>query len=51
MKILKNILAPAYLGFALSYFANVSWDNWKFYAIIVPFFILAKISNFNKEEN
>ena len=50
MKIFKDILAPAYLGFALSYFANIPWDNSKFYAIIIPFYFLVKISNFNKDE-
>jgi hypothetical protein len=49
MKIFKYISA-AYLGFALSYFANVSWNNWQFYAIVVPFFILERINNFNKDE-
>jgi hypothetical protein len=51
MKILKEYLAPLYLGFAISIFANLHWYNWQFYAISVPFFILAKITNFNKDED
>jgi hypothetical protein len=48
---LVRLLAPAYLGFALSAFANVSWDQWEFYAIIVPFYILVKATDFNKDDN
>jgi hypothetical protein len=51
MKRLVELLAPAYLGFALSAFANVSWYQWQFYAIIVPFYILVKLTDFNKEDN
>jgi hypothetical protein len=50
MKRLVRLLSPTYLGFALSAFANISWDQWEFYAITVPFFILDTISNFNKSE-
>lgn len=47
----KDILAPAYLGFALCYFANLYFYNWQFYAIIVPFFIIAMITKFNQKED
>ena len=50
MKRLVRLLSPTYLGFALSAFANISWNQWEFYAITVPFFILDAISNFNKSE-
>lgn len=50
MKILKDFLAPAYLGLALGMFAGLHWNQWQFYAIIVPFFVLAKITGFNKDE-
>ena len=51
MKMFKDILAPMYLGFAISQFADLHWFNWQFYAIIVPFFILAKITKFNQKED
>ena len=51
MKFLKGLLAPLYLGFALGAFANLRWDDWQFYAIIVPFWILVGITDFNKDEN
>jgi hypothetical protein len=47
---LLNLIAPFYLGFALAQFANIDFLNWKFYAIIVPFFILVLITGFNKED-
>lgn len=50
MKTLKELLAPLYLGFALGMFAGLHWNDWQFYAIIVPFFVLAKITGFNKDE-
>ena len=50
MKFLKEYLAPLYLGFAISAFADLHWFNWQFWAIIVPFFLLAKITDFNKDE-
>jgi hypothetical protein len=39
-----------YLGFALSKFANVYWDQWEFYAFLVPFYILVIATDFNKSE-
>lgn len=51
MKFLKDAIAPAYLGLAVGLFANVHWNQWQFYAITVPFFVLAKITGFNKEDN
>lgn len=51
MRFRKEILAPVYLGFALSAFANISWYQWQFYAIMVPFFIIVKLTGFNKDEN
>jgi hypothetical protein len=50
MKRLAGLLAPAYLGFALSAFANESWYQWQFYAIIIPFYILVIATDFNKSE-
>ena len=51
MKLLKELLAPMYLGFALGAFANLQWSDWQFYAIIVPFWILVTIAGFNKDKN
>jgi hypothetical protein len=51
MNLIKEILAPMYLGFAVSVFANIHWFDWQFYAIIVPFFIIAKITKFNQKED
>jgi hypothetical protein len=51
MKRLAGLLAPAYLGFALNAFADMKWYQWEFYAIIVPFYILVKLTDFNKEED
>jgi hypothetical protein len=48
MKRLVELLAPAYLGFALSKFANVYWDQWEFYAVLAPFWFLVKLTDFNK---
>jgi hypothetical protein len=48
MKRILDLLAPSYLGFALSHFANISYDQWEFYYIIIPFFILVKLSKFNR---
>ena len=50
MKRIKEILAPMYLGFAVSAFANIHWFNWQFWAIIVPFFIIAKVTKWNQNE-
>jgi hypothetical protein len=47
----KDMLAPMYLGFAVSYFANVHFYDWQFYAIAVPFFIIVKITKFNQKED
>lgn len=40
MKINTKTIGGLYLGFSLSYFANINFMNWKFYVIIVPFFLL-----------
>ena len=50
MKRILGLLAPMWLGFALSCFGHVYWYQWEFYAIIVPFYILQLIKNSNKEE-
>jgi hypothetical protein len=51
MKRFKDILAPMYLGFAVSVFANIHFYNWQFWAILVPFFVIAKITDFNKNKD
>lgn len=51
MKRLVELLAPAYLGFALSAFANISFYQWEFYAIIIPFYILVKATDFNNSKD
>jgi hypothetical protein len=51
MKRLKDLLAPAYLGFALSFFANLSFTNPKFWAILIPFLVIVKVTGFNTKEN
>jgi len=48
MKLLKEMLAPMYLGFAVSAFANIHWFNWQFWAILVPFFILVRLTKWNQ---
>lgn len=50
MKRFKDILAPAYLGFAIAAFAKITFVDWQFWAIIIPFYLLVKISGFNKDE-
>ena len=47
--LLKESLAPFYLGGALSGFGNIDFFQWQFYAIIIPFFILVKLTNFNQK--
>jgi hypothetical protein len=48
-KFLIDSLAPFYLGGALSAIGNVHYYQWQFWAIIVPFFLLVKITNFNQD--
>lgn len=42
-QILIRFAPPFYLGAALSAFADISWNQWQFYAICVPFFLLEAI--------
>ena len=51
MKRLKDLLAPLWLGFSLAHFGNISFLQWEFYAIIIPFYILVKLTNFNNNDN
>jgi hypothetical protein len=37
-------LAMAYLGFSVATFGNLGFDNWRFYAIIIPVAILLALS-------
>jgi len=37
-----------YLGFALAFFADLSFLNWKFYAILIPFAVFETFKNFKK---
>ncbi len=39
-----RILYGVYLGFALSFFGNIHFDQWEFYAILVPVAILVEFS-------
>ena len=48
MKKIIKLLAPAYLGVALSAFANIHFTDWRFYAILGPFYLLAILTDFNK---
>jgi len=34
-----------YLGFSLTAFTNLSFDNWRFYVIIIPTAILFAVSD------
>lgn len=46
---MKNIpYEYLYLGFALSYFAKLTFLDWKFYAILIPFVLLGTHRNFKK---
>jgi hypothetical protein len=45
MKKTLRIIAGFYLGFALSFFADINWLDWRFYAIVVPFLLLWVISD------
>lgn len=49
MKAYKAI-APLYLGFSLAHFGHITFMTWQFYAITVPFFILALATGFNQKE-
>jgi hypothetical protein len=44
MKKTLRVIAGFYLGFALSFFADINCFNWRFYAIVVPFLLLWIIS-------
>lgn len=48
-KLLKSA-APLYLGFAISIFGNLHFFNWQFWAILVPFFVIAKATKFNNDD-
>jgi hypothetical protein len=48
-KLLIESLAPLYLGGALSAFGNVHYYQWQFWATIVPFFLLIKLTKFNQD--
>ena len=49
MKAYKSI-APLWLGFSLACFGKISFMTWQFYAIVIPFFILLRITEFNQDE-
>ena len=38
-------ISAAYLGFALSFFGNIHFDNWRFYVITISYFLLTEIIN------
>jgi hypothetical protein len=48
-KHLIESLAPLYLGGALGAIGNIHWYQWQFYAILVPFYLLAKLTRFNQD--
>ena len=37
-----------YLGVAIAHFANIYWNDWKLYAITVPFILLREFNEFKK---
>jgi hypothetical protein len=43
-------LGPLWLGFSLACFGKISFMTWQFYAIVIPFFILLRITKFNQDE-
>jgi hypothetical protein len=44
-----RLLAALYLGFALSYFADLYFTSWRFYVIVIPFYFLLGIHDMSKE--
>ena len=50
MKIFKDILAPMWLGFSIAFFGHITFMQWQFYAIIIPFYILARATGFNQKD-
>jgi hypothetical protein len=50
MERIKDLLAPMYLGFSLSIFTEINLKQWQFYAIIIPFLIIAKATKFNQNK-
>jgi hypothetical protein len=42
---MKKYFLYIYLGMALDFFANLSFLNWKFYAILIPVIILETFAN------
>lgn len=44
-------LPALYLGFALGVFAKLPITDWRFWAIIVPFWILNELFDENKSNN
>ena len=51
MKEIVKLLPPGYLGFALAAFADITWTQWEFYAILVPFFVLVNLTDSNKSKD
>lgn len=44
IKVFSSLLASAYLGFSLGCFANIGYNQWQFYAIIIPTIALFNIA-------
>jgi len=45
-----KLVAPLWLGFSLACFGHISFMQWQFYAIVIPFFILARATGFNQRD-
>lgn len=43
-------IGPLWLGFSLACFGKISCMTWQFYAIVIPFFILARATGFNQRD-
>lgn len=46
MKSIIKYGSAFYLGFALTFFADISFLQWEFYAIAIPVFIFAEIRSY-----
>ncbi len=49
-KSLINLAYGAFLGGSLALFANVHWNDWQFYAIVIPTILLAEMKVYHTND-
>lgn len=46
MDSILEFLGAFWLGGSLSYFGKIDYTNWRFYVIVIPFFVLYYLSDY-----